>query len=334
MSPFPFPLSDLHEWWLLAAFALGAGAALIVSRRFRNGRTTTAEFTESEQGLRRELAVANLRLAEAGADLDETRRATLAARVDAERAVAAKSMFVANISHELRTPLNAVLGFAEVIEREMFGPVGNAKYVEYARDIRGAAGHLKSLIDDILDMSRVEANKYELHSEWLDPAEALTEPLRMVGDRAARSSLQIDTEFDPISPRLFADRRALIQMALNLLSNALKFTDAGGHVVLRTRLAASGELAIEVEDTGCGIPPEDLERVLRPFEQVDNTHTRRHRGAGLGLPLVDALIRLHDGTLAIESKVGSGTKISLRFPASRVALDSPDLGATMAGLCA
>ena len=334
--PFPsFLLQNPGELRLLAAFVAGSAATLAAGVAFRVFRTRRIELAESapERALRRELTVVNLRLAEAAADLERTRQESTAARAEAERASAAKSMFVANISHELRTPLNAVLGFSEMIERQLFGPLGNPKYLGYVRDIQGAAGHLKSLIDDLLDISRVEANRYELHAEWLDPTDALAEPLRMVSDRATEAGLKITTEFDPICPKLFADRRSLVQMALNLLTNAIKFTE-GGEVSLRTRLAASGELLVEVEDTGCGIAPEDLQRVLQPFEQVDNEQTRRHRGAGLGLPLVDALIRLHDGSLVIESHVGAGTKITLHFPASRVALELPDTEVPATGLCA
>jgi two-component system cell cycle sensor histidine kinase PleC len=336
----PLPVFLVHnpiELRLIAAFVAGAASTLAVGMAFRVFRTRRIELAESaaERALRRELTVVNLRLAETTTDLERTRQESAEARAEAERASAAKSMFVANISHELRTPLNAILGFAEMIEREMFGPLGNPRYLDYVRDIEGAAEHLKSLMDDLLDISRVQANKYELHAEWLDPAEAFDEPLRMMTDRATRAGLRIDTDFDPICPKLFADRRALTQMALNLLTNAIKFTEAG-QVTLRTRLAATGEFLVEVEDTGCGIAPEDLERVLQPFEQVDNEQTRRHHGAGLGLPLVGALIRLHDGTLAIDSQVGTGTKITLRFPASRVTLQPPeaDDDAAAAGLCA
>ncbi|HLG85622.1 MAG TPA: HAMP domain-containing sensor histidine kinase [Alphaproteobacteria bacterium] len=333
MSLPSFLAHNSGELRLIAAFIAGAASTLAAGMASRVFRTRRIELAESaaEQALRRELTVVNLKLAETTTDLEKTRHESAAARAEAERASAAKSMFVANISHELRTPLNAILGFAEMIEREMFGPLGHPRYLDYVRDIEGAAEHLKSLMDDLLDISRVQANRYELHAEWLDPAEALAEPLRMVSDRAARAELRIDTDFDPICPKLFADRRALVQMALNLLTNAIKFTE-GGRVSLRTRLAATGDFLVEVEDTGCGIAPEDLERVLQPFEQVDNDQTRRHHGAGLGLPLVNALIRLHEGTLAIESQLGTGTKIALRFPASRVALELPDSEASATGL--
>lgn len=268
----------------------------------------------------RELAAANLRLATLTAELDETRDDAGSAREQAERANAAKSMFLANISHELRTPLNAILGFSEIIEQEMFGAIGNARYRDYARDIHGAAKHLESLIDDILDVSKIEAGKYELHPDWLDPAEALMEPVKMVRDRAAESGLLLATEFDPIGLQIHADRRALKQMALNLLSNSIKFTSPGGNITLRTRLLATGEVSVEVEDTGCGIPADALDRVLQPFEQIDNEQTRRHNGAGLGLPLVDALLALHGGKLDIRSEIERGTFVALRFPATRVAL--------------
>jgi signal transduction histidine kinase len=293
-------------------------------RRLRLPRFRTQE--ELERLVRQrthQLFETNLRLEKIAAELADAKRDAEAQRRQADSANLAKSLFLANMSHELRTPLNAILGFSEVIEKELFGAIANKRYGEYAGDIHKAAAHLESLINDVLDLSKIEAGKYQLYSEWLDLEQAVGEPLHMIRDRAEKAGILLEVAIDPVGPQLFADRRALSQMVLNLLSNALKFTGAGGKVTLRTRLLPSGEVTIAVEDTGCGIPEQCLDRILLPFEQVESSHARREIGTGLGLPLVKALVGLHQGTLEVTSQEGKGTAIAMRFPTDRVSLLQP-----------
>ncbi|WP_119422693.1 sensor histidine kinase [Desertibaculum subflavum] len=240
-----------------------------------------------------------------------------AARHEAMLASRSKSQFLANMSHELRTPLNAIIGFSEVLQTELYGPLGTARYAEYAGDIHASGQHLLAIINDILDMAKIEAGRMELR-ETAATAEALIHStVRIITEQVRIARLQLSV--DIVTPvRLRLDERAARQMLLNLLSNAIKFTPPTGRIVVQASLRASGEFAIDVRDTGIGIAPEELDRVLRPFGQVDNELTRRHAGTGLGLSLVKALIELHGGRLAVEPAPGGGTLATLLFPAARV----------------
>ena len=249
-----------------------------------------------------------------------------AAKTSADLANRAKSEFLATMSHELRSPLNAILGFAEILGMEMFGSLGSPRYVGYAKDIHDSGRLLLSVIDDILDLSKIEAGKLELHEEAVDLEQAVGSALRLVQTRAQAHGLSLDTEIAPDLPPLWADGRLIIQMAVNLLSNAIKFTPRGGRVAVSAGLVGDGDgngncaggLALRVADSGIGIAPEDLPKVLAPFEQVDNHLTRTQSGTGLGLPLVKSLIELHGGDFEIVSEPGAGTAITLTFPAWRL----------------
>jgi two-component system cell cycle sensor histidine kinase PleC len=240
-----------------------------------------------------------------------------AAKEAAEQAYASKSRFLANMSHELRTPLNAIIGFSEMIQRQLLGPVGNPRYLDYVRSIRDSGDHLLDLINDILDMSKIEVGKYELHVEEINVGKVIRLAVHMVEGRAHDAQVRLATEGIEDDIHVRADRRAILQVVLNILSNAVKFTRHGGTVDVRCHRELNGA-AIVVSDTGIGIPADKLAMVTRPFEQVDSEYTRAHEGSGLGLSITKELIEMHGGTMEIASEVGTGTTVSVLLPAQAV----------------
>ena len=230
----------------------------------------------------------------------------------AEEANQAKSKFLANMSHELRTPLNAIIGFSEIMESGMFGPLGAEKYHEYCSDIRGSGQYLLEVINDILDMSKIEAGRIRLDFEDLSIDTLLNEAMRVVAARAQNKQLQLSARISP-KLRLRADRRALKQIALNLLSNAVKFTPVGGRVTVRGR-ATDHCITLAIADTGIGIAKDALARLGRPFEQVESQLTKSHQGSGLGLAISKSLVELHGGRMRIRSTLGKGTLVVVRLP--------------------
>jgi len=240
----------------------------------------------------------------------------------AEEANQAKSEFLANMSHELRTPLNAIIGFSEIMETGMFGPLGASKYHEYCRDIRDSGNYLLDVINDILDMSKIEAGRATLDFQDVDLAQIIADAVRVVSARAAEKRLEVNLEVaDAI--RLKADRRALKQVALNLLSNAVKFTPEGGRVTVRARTAA-GVATFAIEDNGIGIPKAALKNLGRPFEQVESQLTKSHKGSGLGLAIAKSLTDLHGGSVRIRSTQGVGTIVLVRLPVERGAAEQTE----------
>lgn len=230
----------------------------------------------------------------------------------------AKSNFMARMSHELRTPLNAVIGFSDVMLHETMGPVGTPVYVDYLKHIHGSGAHLLQLINDILDLSKIEAGRFELRESVMCPQEAVDDAIAMVRLRAEDGGVTLTNDL-PGGVTLRADALALKQIAINLLSNAVKFTPPGGSVTCRGGILPDGSFQISVEDTGHGIPPEDLEWVFKPFGQSESGYHARERGTGLGLPIVRSLMELHGGAAALTSIVGKGTTVTLTFPPGRVA---------------
>jgi signal transduction histidine kinase len=252
---------------------------------------------------------------------ERTRSERLLSR--SEAANRSKNDFLAIMSHELRTPLNAIIGFSEIIANQMFGPIGQAKYADYANDIRSSGTHLLSIINDILDISKAEAGKLQLEEEPIDPVESLNRAMRMFRQRASEIGVDLSFRVSGDIPWIIADPRLFNQVAINLTSNALKFTPEGGHVWIDIGFDASGDLALSVKDTGIGIRKTDIARVFEPFVQVENAMSRTHQGTGLGLPLVRKIMNLHGGTVELESAVGEGTTVTAIFPKSRfVAPDS------------
>jgi signal transduction histidine kinase len=237
----------------------------------------------------------------------------------AEQASRSKSEFLANMSHELRTPLNAIIGFSDIMHREQIGPIGQPRYREYAEDINNCGQHLLEIINDILDMAKIEAGRFEMHDERIALPVLLESCLRLMRDRAEAGGVALESRLAPDLPLLRADTRALKQILINLLSNAVKFTGQGGRITLAARFEHSaGELVLTVADTGCGISASDLERIFQPFIQADGSISRRHEGTGLGLAIVKALSDRQGITIAIASEVGKGTQVELRFARERL----------------
>ncbi|MDY0884301.1 PAS-domain containing protein [Dongia soli] len=237
-----------------------------------------------------------------------------AARMAAESANQAKSRFLAHMSHELRTPLNAILGFADVIRHGMFGEIAPVRYRDYVQYIHESGSHLLEMINDVLDLSKIEAGKFELKVEALDAALITQAGSKLVAGMAKENGVRLMIDIDPACPRIHGDARAIKQIIINLLSNGVKFTPAGGYVMLQIQTAGTRGFEIVVTDTGIGMSSDDIAKALDPFGQIDGTLARQHRGTGLGLPLVKNLAELQDGTLQIDSAPSRGTRVSVFLP--------------------
>lgn len=291
---------------LFTAYYLGA-----TQNRARVIEKTVAERTAA-------LSEANISLHN---EILERQRAEMEmrrAKDQAEVANRAKSEFLAMVSHELRTPLNAIIGFSEMMSQEVFGPVGNSKYKGYVVDIRKSGTHLLGLINNILDLSKVESGRFGLNDQEISLGDGISETLRLVAKLAEAGGVKVDLYIPSDLPDLRADRQAIKQILLNLLSNAIKFTEPGGHIQVQAAVDTMGQLVLAIEDTGIGIPEESIDSVFDPFTQVDNTLARQFEGTGLGLPLTRSLAELHDGSVELESSLGEGTKVTVTFPRERV----------------
>ncbi len=240
------------------------------------------------------------------------------AKDEAELANRAKSEFLANMSHELRTPLNAIMGFSQLMKNQTFGPIGDERYKTYAQDVYESGEHLLSLINDILDLSKIEAGSAEVRETEIDVSETVDKCLTLVKDRTEEAGLSLVTKGAPDFPLLRLDERMLKQMLINLLTNAIKFTADGGSVTISWERSDDGRLRIAVSDTGIGIAAEDLPKALEVFGQIEGSFERQYEGTGLGLPLVQSLAALHGGGIEIDSAVGAGTTVTIWFPPERV----------------
>ncbi|HKW53956.1 MAG TPA: HAMP domain-containing sensor histidine kinase [Stellaceae bacterium] len=240
------------------------------------------------------------------------------AKQAAEAASYAKSEFLANMSHELRTPLNAIIGFSELMSRETFGPLGDARYQAYAEDVHDSAGHLLAIINDILEVAKAEAGKLELAEEAVDLGDVLGSVARLFAHRIAKAGLSLSVRLPPNLPHLRADSRKVGQVVMNLLSNAVKFTPAGGRIEISAAADPRHEFAIAVRDTGIGVAQVHLAKLTQPFFQVEGAFSRHHAGTGMGLTIVATLMRQHGGTVKFESELGKGTTVRVIFPPQRI----------------
>lgn len=293
LNPIPHETFLNNNFFLLVAMAVGVFTSytqeLYIRQNFINTQLLLREKGRSDQLL------------------DETRASSQA-----------KTEFLAVMSHELRTPLNAILGFSQILKQQMFGPIGSEKYKGYIEDIYSSGSHLLSLITDILDLSKAEAGRLSLREEVVNLTDVLDGCMRMFRERAAEGGVRLRFDMPETSVKLRADPRLLRQSFINLISNAVKFTERGGAVVLSIGRMVDGSVCVRVEDTGIGIAQEDIAKVVEPFVQVESAYSRGYDGTGLGLPLAKKIMELHSGALDIESEIGIGTVITAHFPADHV----------------
>ncbi|MCH9052728.1 MAG: PAS-domain containing protein, partial [Proteobacteria bacterium] len=331
-------------------FTLPGGTVIAASRETMPDGGFVTTFTDitrpkrAEEALRAsrrclkdrlaELEDANRRSEAQGKELAALADDLSIARDEAEDANRAKSEFLALMSHELRTPLNAIIGFSEIIESELFGPVGTARYRDYAKDVHDSGQYLLKLINDILDISKIEAGKLELDEADIDVAEVIPSCLRLVRELAKNGGVRLVTEIPEELPALHFDERKLKQILINLLSNAVKFTPAGGTVTIKAWCKADAGYVFQITDTGIGIALEDIPKALSPFGQVDAKLARNYQGTGLGLPLTKSLVEMSSGSMDLQSEVGVGTTVTVRFPKERIVAPEEArglVGATLEG---
>jgi two-component system cell cycle sensor histidine kinase PleC len=285
---------------------VGAMAPFIALQLWRTGRPLVVRMDEDSR--------LRFKVEDLARELEEARDEALKKRFEAETANASKTAFLANMSHELRTPLNAILGFSEIIAQECFGPVGSERYRDYAGDIHSSGAHLLSLINDLLDVAKIEAGKMDIAPHPLDAARTFDIALKLIGTKAREKDQQLIIAVDENAPELWADERAVKQILINLVSNAVKFTPNGGRIDVIASRALSGDFQIMVRDNGPGIERDKLDKVFSPFNQVDNRFDRQAGGTGLGLALVRGLTELHGGRAWMESEFGKGCSAFVSLP--------------------
>lgn len=304
ISLFFWGRSDIDSVTLALMAASAQLFFIFLANRLYSSSVATIEFRAEKDALIAELETAN-------ANSDEARR-------KAEDANLAKSRFLATMSHELRTPLNAILGFSEVMKNEVFGEHANAAYKEYSADIHGSGQHLLNLINEILDLSRIEAGKYELNEEALSLAGIVEDCRHMLNLRAKAKGQTIREAVEPDLPKIWVDERAIRQVVLNILSNAIKFTPQGGEIVIKVGWTANGGQYVSVADTGPGIPEDEIPVALQTFGRGSLAIKTAEQGSGLGLPIVKGLMDLHNGGFQLKSKPRAGTEVTVTLPPERV----------------
>ncbi len=299
-------------YWAMASMALGVHVYFIfLAKGLNSTALAMLEYRAEKDALIAELE-------QEKATSDEARRR-------AEGANVAKSRFLATMSHELRTPLNAILGFSEVMKAELLGPLKNPTYKEYAANVHYSGSHLLHLINEILDISRIEAGRYDLNEESIRLTDVAEDCHRLLKLRAESKNLTIDLELDQTLPMVWADERAMRQICLNLLSNALKFTPKGGRITVRVYRDLAGGQTLSIRDTGPGIPREEIPRIMQAFGQGSLAHENAEGGTGLGLPIVKSLVELHEGVFELRSELRKGTEVLVTIPRQRVMESMPPL---------
>jgi two-component system cell cycle sensor histidine kinase PleC len=293
---------------------IGALTPFVALQLWRTGRPLVVRMDEDSR--------LRFKVEDMARELEEARDEALKKRFEAEAANASKTAFLANMSHELRTPLNAILGFSEIIAQECFGPVGSDRYRDYAGDIHSSGAHLLSLINDLLDVAKIEAGRMDIAPHPLDAARVFDISLKLIGTKAREKDQELVIHVEPGAPALYADERALKQILINLVSNAVKFTPNGGRIEVVAGIARDGGFQIMVRDNGPGIPRDKLDNVFSPFNQVDNRFDRQAGGTGLGLALVRGLAELHGGRAWMESEYGRGCSVFVVLPVKAPELTS------------
>jgi len=307
----------LHEvgysaCWSQPIFSRRGGIIGTLATFYEEQRTPTETETISIDGA--------AHLAGIAVDRRQQERQLRDASESAEMANRAKSRFLATMSHELRTPLNAIIGFSEVMQQQMFGPLGNDRYAEYTGDILTSGRHLLSMIDDILDLSKIEAGRYDLEERDIEIDDVIRWSAELIRPKLAEGELKLKLEVPEDLPLVYADKRALRQVLLNLLSNAVKFTEAGGTITVKAKVQDNVGLTVAVRDTGIGIPANRVRETLEPFVQVESSMTGKHHGTGLGLAITKHLVEMHNGSFELTSEEGVGTEVSFTFPNHRLIL--------------
>ncbi len=309
-------VAGILSWFVSGLLMRPVDAVVAATRKIAGGQLTArvADGSPSAPPEFRELARSFNTMA---ARLEDDQKVMAAALSEARLADRTKSEFLANMSHEFRTPLNAIIGFSELMKREVRGPLGNAHYVDYAGDILLSGQHLLAIINDVLDLSKIEAGKMTVKDDDFEIAAMIDESLIMVRRRTTETELDVDVNIEPGLPRLRADKVKLKQILINLLANAVRFTPDYGQISLKAYRADDNGVVIQVCDTGIGMTPGEMELAVKPFAQVDSRLSRKFEGTGLGLPLSKRLIELHGGSLQLDSRPGYGTTVSLYMPAER-----------------
>jgi len=307
-----FAIVDTAFYWAMAAMAVGVHIYFMFLMKGMNSTVMTMLEYRAEKDL-------------LIAELEQSKSISDEARRRAESANIAKSRFLATMSHELRTPLNAVLGFSEVMKSEILGPHNIPTYKEYAKDIHDSGQHLLNLINEILDLSRIEAGRYELQEQAVTLTDVAEDCRRLLKLRAEKKGLRILQNYQDGLPQIWADERAIRQISLNLLSNAIKFTPADGTISITIGTTETGGQYLSVNDTGPGIPEDEIPRVLKSFGQGSLAQKTAEGGTGLGLPIVKGLVELHGGTFDLQSKLRQGTLVTVTFPSERVMQALPRL---------